>query len=1257
MVQHIIRITILLFVVSNLSAQDYEKANSLFEAGKYGEAAKEYEKIMPDLVKEFGENDTTTLPIYRYLLGMSYYYNAENDKAAFVLENNVDQCKINFKTFSEWEINTLDALIDLYTVDANNAKKIVCKKRVVAGYKRNNPNAISLDLGYSYNVLGIEYFSQALDKEAIVAYQQAIETLEKCTDKSPTDLPVIKVNLANSYAYSEQYDLAKKHYKEGFQAAYNIDPKGFDTVIQPFSILGKQMSEGKMDASAKKVYQIAIDVRKEIIGEMDVDLIDCYINLATSCHYLDENKNAVSNLKLAQEVVDSNFPVGSEKYNFWYSYLGYQYETNKEWKRAAASYAVAFDQYQQLIKTDKSKTTAYIMTNSGLIRSYHQLRDFPKEIKQLLIEIDYYNDLNIEKNRDPYVQATIELAGALKNQNKSTDAAIVLEETHKKVRKNKPSALGYVDLLTELIMVNIETSNFDKAMKYVDEKIPFVETNLGKEIDYYISLNEKGEVYLTSGEYIKANEYFLKAAVYECTDDYLNCVNIYNNVALSQLEMGNYKQAEKTYLNIKEIHESHDAKTENYIISLFNLGRLYLDTERFQDAEDIYTLGKQLAEEVTGKESKLYLSNTQGLANSYLRNGKIVASMELFKESILLIKKLYTTDDSYAVQLLGNIAFALCIAQEFDAATSMLENVIKSQRYHLGRSNPITMLTAANLAAAYQSNGQMDKSKDVNHELVEILMSNINYSLNYLSESESIQYLNRLNLYLSSPFSYLAKEYKNDPKIVELLLNNSIQMKGKLLQSNTALKRQIMKSDDPKTIETYKDWKEKVLAITNLQATGSNLKLLDKTIEEANVLEKQLIAMSKDYAKSLRITYDWKDIQKKLKDNEYVLEFVNFNQHTNFIYDTLKYGVFIFGKTDAQPTYVPLFNGDELIDIIGDYGGNNLEYIQGIYGKNREKSKLYDLIWKKIAPLVPEQSAVIISPSGLLHKISFAGISDGKLFLNEKYNIKNVTATSTLLAIQKKSMSDIKPIIIGGINYDLNVAKGDEHVWQYLQGTATEAAEIKLLFENQGAAPVLLTKDNVTEQNITQKIADRNLVHFATHGFFYPNPEDVLELATTDTEEIENVGFRGGTRGMGYNLYVESKNALMRSGLALTGANQIWNNTKMDISADGILTAQDIVLMDLENLELAVLSACETGLGDIQGSEGVFGLQRSLKMAGTKNVIMSLWQVPDKETKEFMILFYEKLIALKDVEQAFKTTQRIMSKKYDTYYWAAFVLV
>lgn len=139
-----------------------------------------------------------------------------------------------------------------------------------------------------------------------------------------------------------------------------------------------------------------------------------------------------------------------------------------------------------------------------------------------------------------------------------------------------------------------------------------------------------------------------------------------------------------------------------------------------------------------------------------------------------------------------------------------------------------------------------------------------------------------------------------------------------------------------------------------------------------------------------------------------------------------------------------------------------------------------------------------------------------------------------------------------------------------------------------------------------------------------------------------------------------SENPLLRSGLIFAGANHAWENQALPSTIDdGILLASEVAEMYLPNTKLIVLSACETGLGDIKGSEGVFGLQRAFKMAGVKYLINSLWQVPDYQTSELMIKFYENWLSGLPINDSFRNAQSFLKQKYpnDPFNWAAFVLV
>jgi CHAT domain-containing protein len=176
------------------------------------------------------------------------------------------------------------------------------------------------------------------------------------------------------------------------------------------------------------------------------------------------------------------------------------------------------------------------------------------------------------------------------------------------------------------------------------------------------------------------------------------------------------------------------------------------------------------------------------------------------------------------------------------------------------------------------------------------------------------------------------------------------------------------------------------------------------------------------------------------------------------------------------------------------------------------------------------------------------------------------------------------------------------------------------------------------------------ILHLATHGFFLPDqPFDPIR------EHLSRMGDMG--REFGRFRGPLPENPMLRSGLALAGANTwLKGGTPPEPAEDGLLTAEDVSGLDLLSTELVVLSACETGLGQIQVGEGVFGLRRAFVLAGAKTLVMSLWKVPDEQTQELMINFYQRLLAGAGRAEALRQAQLAMkAKNPDPYYWGAFI--
>jgi CHAT domain-containing protein len=292
-------------------------------------------------------------------------------------------------------------------------------------------------------------------------------------------------------------------------------------------------------------------------------------------------------------------------------------------------------------------------------------------------------------------------------------------------------------------------------------------------------------------------------------------------------------------------------------------------------------------------------------------------------------------------------------------------------------------------------------------------------------------------------------------------------------------------------------------------------------------------------------------------------------------------------------------------------------------------------------------------------------------YLMDRYTLHQLTSTRYLaMGLKQKEKEKIgnNMAMVGGVNYDYlpgtqsaakknkknkNVSRSSESAsgkLAYLEGTTTEVEQISSSVTPNNWQATLLENNDATEEKIIQmeNKEAKSILHIATHGYAFP------EYNFNDTTISKN--------SLRYS-YRYSSNPMVRSGLILAGGNWAWTGsdtlTKLGAEQNGILTALEVSQLNLKKTKLVVLSACETGLGKIEGSEGTFGLKRGFKLAGVEQMIVSLWSVPDKETMELMTLFYSDLTKSLNPVTSFEKAQKEMRNKYpsDPEKWAGFVLV
>jgi CHAT domain-containing protein len=270
-------------------------------------------------------------------------------------------------------------------------------------------------------------------------------------------------------------------------------------------------------------------------------------------------------------------------------------------------------------------------------------------------------------------------------------------------------------------------------------------------------------------------------------------------------------------------------------------------------------------------------------------------------------------------------------------------------------------------------------------------------------------------------------------------------------------------------------------------------------------------------------------------------------------------------------------------------------------------------------------------------------------YLVDKYSISYLTVGRDVLRLSSQSKYiPTAPLIIADPDYDLdNSSTTIETPFQRLSGTIQEGKFVANLFNGEPLVGKRALKRALRE------IRSPRILHLSTHGFFLPNIVSEPSVMPTILRPSTNISKTGLDRLTGQRLV----NPMLRSGLALAGANTWLQGNKPDEAAEnGLLFAEDVIGLDLLDTEMVVLSACDTGLGDVLAGEGVYGLRRAFLIAGAKTLVMSLWKVPDTQTKELMVSFYQNIAAGVPRAWALRKAQLALKDKHaNPFFWGAFI--
>lgn len=497
----------------------------------------------------------------------------------------------------------------------------------------------------------------------------------------------------------------------------------------------------------------------------------------------------------------------------------------------------------------------------------------------------------------------------------------------------------------------------------------------------------------------------------------------------------------------------------------------------------------------------------------------------------------------------------------------------------------------------------------------------------------------------------LSGRVKNSQELNKAIYNSILLTKGLLMNCDIIVRNLVYQHNDSiiQTYEILNDVKSDLLL--NKRYDYSEIQY-SKLFDLCNELEREVLKnIQGEYQRmldSINISYD--DFAKSLDYNKVAIEFC-YEQNEK------EYYAVIAKKEESAPIIINI-GTSKVIDSIWSS--------QIRYG---DKSSVlgYNVIWKPVEPYINEGDSLWIATDGLLHQVNIETLADsmGKM-AGEKYVLHRVSSTRQICN-NTKTIPYSSIALFGGLVYDMDTAElvaqslrynSDNTMtsrgvlgydiersgWKYLPGTKEEIEIISGLMRNKRVdVSAYIGKEGTEEAFKSLSGKHTPIIHIATHGFYYDEEHSKEKVFFSELD---------------WERKALKDNSMQRSGLILSGGQNAWlGNDIPENVDDGILLAEEIASMDLSGTDLVVLSACETGLGDIT-SDGVFGLQRAFKMAGVQTLVMSLWKVDDNATSLMMQTFYEHLLSGKSKRESFKLAQAAVRAKYqEPYYWAGFIML
>lgn len=740
------------------------------------------------------------------------------------------------------------------------------------------------------------------------------------------------------------------------------------------------------------------------------------------------------------------------------------------------------------------------------------------------------------------------------------------------------------------------------------------------------SLNNLGLLYYSSGKYLEAEPLYLRAlGIYEKSyGTHPAVATAYNNLALLYSATGMHNEAEKYYRKaLKMDEELYGKEHVNVMSDLNNLAALYKDTNRLDEAEPLYLRSLEIGRKALGEENPVMAAGYNNLALLYYLKGRLREAKPIFEKSLAIVKKT------------------------------------------LGEEHPDVASWMTNLAMLHAAEGDYLKSHELLYRALSLEYRKREDVFNFLPEDQKLSYMNRTEGSMHAFLSLTAMHLGEDNKAALAAFNTWLRWKGAVMERQL----RYMSTGDQAVEAKLKALISTKRKLAKLRLEGPGGGSLGQYVDAINFLEKEkrdieadLSRLSKDFAIEKTAGNAAADSIAALLPVDSV--YLDFAYIRSYNFRDKKPGDFRYAVFVLIPGKEPRA---KLIDLGGakEINGRIKTFLEemkspAVFGELPRLDLLGEdtavLHRKLIAPLrqyIAGKKQLFISPDGNLNLIPFEVFQDSTgRYLIEDYQITYVTAGRDIVRFADETTTKPVAVLMADPDYRASVPTktlprgGISHEifgfrFPNLPDTRLEADGIERALMGKNFTVMNYKGAEATEDALF-KVRSPRILHLATHGYFLKDARDGASGSKKEKREADSAPEN------------PLENPMFRSGIVLAGAN-----TSLSQGKDyGIVSAEKVLGLELRGTELVVLSACDTGVGEVERGEGVFGLKRAFILSGAKSLVMSLWGVPSSETREVMTEFYRLMSGGTSKAEALRLARlKIMKEKGNPFYWSAFILV